>query len=305
MDEQLTWLVSSSGVDTDDAGWVARLSGTAAELHATGYRPASTTTVDAYFVRKVFDADPTSGAVPRVTDGIDFQFRFAGSTSTPVAWDASGVHGALVDDGNRAVGVGVGVALEWIDPYTGDVIAEIQPAFPWQVEGVLLLRKIGSERFELWQEGKLLATLPYEAGVDTDPAPGGADVFDAARVGFGRLNTAGSGLGAWDRLEVGLNRAVPQEWQVRRMEKTAPAPVRNRWNERWEAFARAFAGQAQQARDAIAGAWGALTAGTISFDRVSFVGDELPPTEDASWSFLGVGGDAAVTGDRIALSWEA
>lgn len=301
MDREISFLDSTTEVETADAGWLASGDGDSAELHATGYRPSTTGSTEAVFVRKLFAADAATGALPRIRDTVDVQFSMFGTSSTP-SWPASGVHGAYIDDGARAMGVCIGTSLQWIDPYQGTVIAEIRAANPWQTLQFFLLRKVGSERWQLWQDGVLLSELGYEVAVGPSDITVGADAtsFTAPRAAWGRIDVNGDGLAAWDHLEVGLNEALPHEHAARRAESAEfPPTIRNRWSEKWEAVSRAILGTSRETRYAIGGAHDAITAATLTFERVDFAGDVLPWLEDARWSSTGDEADITVVGDRI------
>lgn len=304
--EDLSWLAVARGVTPIAAGWSQNAGVTGPSIFADGFRPAVTGTNDAFVVRRLIPTDPIRGAAARISDTVELQFQFAGVSNTPAAWTASGVHVAFIDDGNLVMGVGIGPILQWVNPYTGAVIGTIRSGWPWQPPSSLLLCKVGSERWQVWQGGVLLDELGYEMGAATQSVAaivnGTSKLWSCPRVGWGRLNTAGTRDGRWDKLEVGTNVALPRQWQVDRVYGSLPGPVRSHWSVNWEAVTRTIVGETQQAKSAMDRAWPSTTAGRVVEESAAFSGTALPWVEDPQWTILGSSGSFTIVAERVRIA---
>lgn len=314
VDEDLHWLAVEDGVSPLDRDWSVNEGSEGPAIADAGFTPALSGVEDAFVVRRLIPTDPYRFGPARDRDTVEFQWRFQGVSSAP-SWAALGVHVAFIDDNVRVIGVSQGVRLEWINPYTGEVIGTISTAWGWQSTRTLLLCKVGAERWQVWHEGALLSEIAYDLAPPTAPqviltrtliAPATyAETlisWTSARVGWGRLDVDGDGTGRWDRIEVGTNLAVPREWKVARVRDTQPGPIQRVWNKRWEALARSVVGETQQAQSALDRAWPLTTEGRVVVEQVAFSGELLPELEDPRWVVFGGPGNQTVLAERIRIA---
>lgn len=243
------------------------------------------------YTRKLYDSDGMAHA-PRARDWVWFQVRVKGLTATP-AW-ASGASpiGFYVDDGARALGVSIGSTLQFIDPYTGNVIAGAATAFPWLLEHVYLLCKVGSDRWILWVDGKLTGQVSYTAGVPSAGSP--------AKVGFGSLDVGGLSSALWNQPEVGLNQAVPPQWKVDREFAVLPVAMQTRWTEMARAALRATIGIMETPLRLLEEAWRDLTAARLAQTTYAFTGERLPSLDVPAWTLLNAP-DVSIERERVRL----
>lgn len=308
-DQSLTYLHSDDGDTPADAGWIVMtLTGSGPVIANKGFQPADSGSAGAFVLRQVYyprNGRESYGAPQRSRDRFSVQFTFEGSTGSPT-WAASSPHVFYIDDGYRAIGLAIGPQLEWIDPYTGTVIKQAQGAYPWQQRTRLRIIKDRAARWQVWDEsGRLIDQIGYEAAADSAvqqvPAKSGSSfhAFSAARVGWGRVDSLGTGTAYWDEIEVGCNTEVPPEWKVRRLETSLPAPMQSRWNRRLEAVARAMVGSFEEASVAIHSAWDLQTAAREVLADIAFTGDVLPDEEDVRWT--AIGSSTTVVDDRLRI----
>jgi hypothetical protein len=299
-DEVISWLAAADGVAPIDAGWFPNSGVTGPSIVSGAFRPSTTGADDAYVVVPFVPTDDYVG--DRSSDIVELQFRFTGVSNAP-SWTAAGAHVAFIDDGVRALGLAIGPLLELVDPYTGDVVAEVSPAWPWQRTTTLLFRKLATERWQVLQDGVLLAEVGYAAAPETVPiaVEVGAETitWSGPRIGWGRLDTAGDGDGRWDAIEIGVNLAVPRQWLVDRTAGAMAPAIRSHWSRNWEALTRTILGEAQQAKNALEDAWPSRTPGRVVIERASFSGAVLPTVEDVQWSVVGSAGDLSIVAERV------
>ncbi len=243
------------------------------------------------YTRQLFDADGTT-RLPRSRDWVWFQIKVRGVSSAP-AW-ASGASplGFYVDDGARALGVSIGSTLQFIDPYTGTVVAGIATSFPWLSDNVFMLCKAGADRWLLWVDGRLLGHVSYTAGVASAGSP--------AVGGFGCLDSAGQAAGYFNQPELALNQAVPAQWKVDRAVSGLPVSLQTRWSEMARAAMRATVGLFETPLRLLEEAWRDLTAARLVGTAYSFTGERLPSLESPAWTLL-TAADLSVERERLRI----
>lgn len=215
--------------------------------------------------------------------------------SAAAAW-ASGASpiGLWIDDGTRAVAVSIGSTLAWIDPYTGDVVDTIATSWPWLTARDYVLEKVGSDRWRLRVDGRLLAELPYTAAVASAGPP--------ALVGFGSLDPVGVSTAVFDAVEASLNQAVAPPWKVAAFVRSLPISIQSRWNALADAAARATVGLLETVVRLLDEAWRELGAARVALRSASFKGDVLPSLAVPAWTLENAG---ALSVERQRLLMEA
>lgn len=200
-------------------------------------------TIHGTAARKGYEASVDRSLVP---DRVEVQARFAGSTNAPTWAPGTPGHVLWIDDGLRALGVAIGPQLAVVNPVTGAALAQIAAEnLPggWTIAQHYHLFKVGSAFWELRVGGRLVFQLPYGAGADSSRS--------VATVGWGWQDPTAlaDGSGVWDEIEVGINEALPPQWQVDRARNTLPVLLQQEWTDRNEAILRATIGLAAASRD--------------------------------------------------------
>ena len=277
-DRSLFWWHADSGELPEVYRVPWALTGAGSSLASAALRMRDTSNVSVLtYTHKLFDADGRAHA-PRNRDWVWLQVRVRGVSSAP-AW-ASGASpiGFWVDDGARALGVSIGSTLQFIDPYTGAVIASIATAFPWLFDHVYMLCKAGADRWLLWVDGQLLGSVSYTAGV--------ASVGSPAVAGFGSLDVGGFSESFFNQPELALNQAVPPQWKVERVFAGLPVALQARWSEMARAALRASIGLFETPLKLLEEGWRDLTAARLAQSAFQFTGKRLPSLENPAWTLL-------------------
>lgn len=288
-DPALTYYTAADGVlpSAARAPWVSTGSGgtlTGGRLRITGTAAAN------HYTRTLGGA---SG-----DDRLEVQAEFQRASDTPV-WDGPG-NVLWIDDGERALGVGLGSTLSLIDPATGDILvtpdADVQPGGASTLRSYHLI-KLGRARWELWVDGALVLVWPYEGGALRS---GGDTVF-----GFGYADPGGTGTASWDRVETGVNEALVPHAKFDRVRYSAPKPLQDVWDgagdvhhNRHTALWRGAVGLAHATQDRMQRLWGDFTADTVVVDSASFDGTTLP---GSPWALVGSTGDVEVVRQRVRI----
>ncbi len=244
------------------------------------------------FRRNLVPAD-TSVSGARSRDSVEMQASFQGVSEAPGWASGASPQGMYIDDGYKRLGIGIGSSLDVIDPITGDIIETISTNWQWLVRQVYLLRKVGTERWEIEVSGKVLATIGYERAADSTTTP--------AIAGIGSLDSAGTSRGYFDQFELGTNYSIPPQWKVDRTFNTIAPSIRNRWTEEARALTRAGLGMVQHVTEALTDLWTDLTAGRQVDTRVEFEGDRLPSQENPAWTLF-TGGVFSVARERVRIN---
>jgi hypothetical protein len=224
-------------------------------------------------------ASDTSSSPPRVRDVVEVQALVRGVTSTPSWTSGASPIGLWIDDGSRCMGVSIGSDLAFINPYTGDVLGEIATNHPWLIAATYLLRKVGTERWELFVDGKLFGSLAYVV------AETGTSLV--AIVGFGCLDIAGQARAVFQAVEAGCNRTIPAQWKVTRAFASMPGPLQSRWTAIARAALRATVGLVEQGAGLLWRAWLDTLAARMVWERIAFTGEVDPSTTAPAWTVTG------------------
>lgn len=282
------WAGDSAGLPTAQ-GWIRVGPGGLFTQSADGVRIRDTSTGSGcYYWRKLFDADRRNQ--DRSLDRVDFQFEVTGY-SQAAAWSsgASPVI-AFICDGRRWLGLSVGSTLQFVHPFTGAIIYEVKVAWPWTLPENYLFRKIGTEAWELWIGGALVASIGYAL------APTSASL--APSTGFGSLDSSGVSDSLWDQIEVGLNGVLVPQSAIMRAVMALPSPLRNRWNGTGRALLRSVLGLIEGGIQAIRDVWPDLQAGQRLSWTAKLSGKTLPSLADPVWTETG---DILLVRERIRL----
>lgn len=286
--QSLTWYHTDEGAlpSANRVPWTLTGSGATIAISSTAdgehLQITQASTAAAFYTRKLLEADRASSPA-RPGDYVELQTDMVQGVSSSAGW-ASGASpiGMGIDDGERAVAVALGAAIQWIDPSDGTVIAEALADHTWLLPHSVRLVKDRSTEWRLYVDGRHVATLPYLAAAASSYAPG--------RFLWGHLDAAGDSVSRWQGLEAGLNTTVPATWAVERLQTALPVPIQRAWNGTWRALARAVIGSMTQVEEAIRAAWDLRTAGRRTFESRSFTGAVLPETVDG-WTVEGTTGE--------------
>lgn len=233
-------------------------------------------------------------------DRIEVQGEFQKLTDAP-AWDGPG-NVLWIDDGERAVGVGLGDSLALIDPATGDVLVTLDA--DQQPGGITTLRtyhliKLARSRWELWVDGVLVLTWPYDGGALRSST--------TTQIGVGYADPGGTGSGVWDRLETGINAPLVPHPKFDRVRASTAAALQEVWDGepgtyhgKHTAIWRGVAGLAHATGDRMARIWDSFTADTVRVDSGAFPGDQTP--DAVGWTLVGDTGEFDVVRDRVRIN---
>lgn len=285
---QLTYYVASSEVlpDSHRFPWVAV--GGGGVLTAKGFRVTAGAAVVGY---------RRSIARALVDERAELQVEFQGSTNAPTWASGAPGHVAWIDDGARALGVAIGTRVEFVNPTTGAIVYEIPSAAQpggFTARQSYHLIKDGTAWWELFVNGRFVARLPYVGAAE---GTFGVGTFG---VGWQDATALAAGVGLWDRLETGVNEALPPNWKVDRVRDSLDGPVQEQWSERHEAIVRAIVGLQHGRQDAMSRLRLAFTGAVQAVQAGAFAGDELP---DASgWTLGGDTGEFEVVRERVRIN---
>lgn len=172
-----------------------------------------------FFSAHVLDAfvsTDTSETSSRISDHLELQVGLAGVSATPQA-----AIGVMVSDGVRALAVSLGPTLRVvsIEDCEQDTVGVIASDVPWQAFNTLRVWKVGSERWDVFLNGRHCASIPYLLAEET------ADPVASYRIGqlAGTVSATECVL-AW--YEASVNLALAPEETVRQAAKSLPPEIR-------------------------------------------------------------------------------
>ncbi len=224
---------------------------------------------------------PTDGAsTTRATDRMEVQVRMRGVAGFVSPAANSGPWGMIIDDGVRTCALAIGTKLELINPASGVVILELAAAYDYTRSHDLLFVKDGSSRWRVWLDHELVGELAYRFAV---ASPTGAPYTKWGHIEPG---AGSSSTSFWTNIEAGLNRALPKQWRIDRIERSMNPVIQDEWNTNWRAWVRATVGLFEGALQALEDAWEAITAGGLDHPEESFYarGDVLPTSLNPAWT---------------------
>lgn len=271
--EQTAFYHSDGGTLPTAEGWSTSGTGTLALESSGGVRITSTSGY--HLTRPAYDGDSALGPL-RSLDDMEVAFRVRGEASSP-GW-ASGLSdiGVVINDGAWRLGVAIGSTLRFFAPSAGATILVIRENHDWTSWHDYLFRKLGSERWQLWLDGELVAEIPYRAsdGAGTLPLP--------AEILVGAHDSTGTSAAVWDALDGGLNQAVAPQWKVERVRQSMPVLLQQLWTRVARGLLRATIGLVQDPYRAIEDVRTALYDGSIVLSQAEWTGDEKVLADDAS-----------------------
>ena len=234
--------------------------------------------VQSYF-RALFTSDDKT--VVRSADRIDLQVRLR-----VVSEDMGSAVGVAITDGYRVAVFSIGASVVMLTPMGVDIVV-VAASAPFPRGGTLRVVKDGTSGWQVWIDGRQVATLPYHyaALATSDYRPPG--------VAFGHFNPMATAVSEWSEITYGVNTSVAPLWKLDRYRANMPISLLKRWTSVHDAMLRAVIGGAQDTEDTAAPL--AKTAWTadrlVTFDA-SGDGSDLP----------GVGNSLEVRGNVARLS---
>ena len=269
--ERAIWWAADSGELPTADGWTATGSATVT-LGDEGVRIR--TTASAYtYSRPIVQGDPPT--LSRQRESITVQMRIRARAVT-LSW-AGNTPGIWLTDGARQLVVAIGQRLQFVDPATGDVLAEAVTAYPWTAWTSLRLDKRGDVAWTAHQDGRQVLEVPYLLAPEI-PSAG------AAQVIIGTIDPGATVDVDLDRVEVGLNLAPPMQWLVDKAQLGLPVAVRREATEVTRAALRAITGAATSAWHAARQLLERRSAADLPIERASFDGRQDPQTLADAWT---------------------
>lgn len=240
--------------------------------------------------RKLFKADRK---VRRYRDQVTLQMLAQGVSATAGWASGNGPIGLVIHDGYAKIGVSIGATLRWINPDTGATVGDdIEAGWSWLLPHVYRLHKDASAGWVLEIDGQRTYTLPYDlAPVDTGVVP---------YMAWGHLDSASTSVSRWQRVEGGLNMALPRQQDVERVTDNMLASINLRWNERWEAWARALVGAMEHVSAKLEGVWDLFTARRQHEQQFAAPGDQLGDVVEPAWT-LTASAQQSIVRNRIRM----
>lgn len=248
--------IGLSGVTPDawtETPWtVGGTGGTSTLDTETGELVIDTDTESRWYERVLMDGDGRSTTHP--SDIVDVQAPIR--IDTDPGDEATGI---VISDGVRVIGITVGAGIYVSTPISGTV-ATLASSGPFYAGAVLRVVKRGTAGIDVYVNGELLHTVPYNWGAAVNAA------WRTPRVAFGQFNAlAAAASSAWTDVEVGVNLAVAPAWKVDKLRDTMPVALMSRWTVTHDALVRAIVGAEQTHQDAMTG----LVRGEFGAARVS------------------------------------
>lgn len=236
---------------------------------------------------------PSDRKVRRYKDSATMQLLVQGVSATAGWASGNGPIGMVLHDGHSTIGVSVGPTLRWINPDTGATIGDdIETGFSWLNTHAMRLYKNASSAWVLEVDGEREYQLPYDlAPVDADAIP---------FMAWGHLDSAGSSVSKWQRVEGALNMALPRQSEVERFTDDMPTAIKQRWNTTWEGLARTIVGMLDHVNVKLENAWAMFTADRVSETLFEADGDQLGDAVAPAWT-LTASAQQSVVRNRIRM----